>query len=202
MGDRDKKQFGPANKKEERGKLFELQDLNASATTSSQAGQVRTMPCKTPRHPKRDSQIRSQAKPPKPRLQARRPKQHHPHTREGHRPSKQSHSLLSQDGWSPSQPHQPRRQTGRPLKQPHPPLNQDRRLPEKPYPPSRCIRQPPLKAQPPPATQTQSPYPPFCQELCLPQPPSWKDAHKFPRWRVQDSWNMWTDRHKQEMQTR
>lgn len=47
MGDREKKEFGPANKKQERGKLFELQDLNGPATTSAEAGQVRTTPCKT-----------------------------------------------------------------------------------------------------------------------------------------------------------
>lgn len=47
MGDREKKEFGPANKKQERGKLFELQDLDGPATTSTEAGQVRTTPCKT-----------------------------------------------------------------------------------------------------------------------------------------------------------
>lgn len=47
MGDRDKKEFGPANKEQERDKLFELQDLNAPPTVSAQAEQVRTTPCKT-----------------------------------------------------------------------------------------------------------------------------------------------------------
>lgn len=91
-------------------------------------------------------------------LQAHRPKQHHPYTREGHRPSNQSHPLLCQDGCSP------------------------------------------LKAHRPPSNQAHPSYPGPGQGLSLPQSPSWKEAHKFPRWQIQEPQNRWMDRHNQEPQ--